>query len=344
MADIYAPPNSVVTSISAQIGDRVEKGQVLAVVSNEIYGVAGSLGDQERRFRNTQISEVTEQIAASRTRSAIEGSKLRNEVIALQLSIGTLQNQKSIRERQRDLAQSQYNNFKSLAEKGYVSKSAQDNRQQSILNMEQAVLDIQREIDDQRAKIRTLESSSAESIAEQRSSESQLRATRENLRSGIIDLDYRTAASIRAPVAGTVAAVNVRVGETARPSLPIASVAPPGRPAAELLLATRGAGFVKPGQDVRVLIDAFPFERYGAFRGVVAQVARTSIDASQISPAVEVKGSVYRVRVRLLDRKWNANERPLKLQPGMTLRADILTDRRTLLQWLIDPILSAKGL
>ena len=51
----------------------------------------------------------------------------------------------------------------------------------------------------------------------------------------------------------------------------------------------------------------------------------------------------YRVRVRLSSQQIYAYNRELPLRAGMTLDADVITEQRSLLQWLFDPIYSIKG-
>jgi len=342
MAEAYAPAGAIVQEVAVRPGQQVKKGQVLAILTTELYGTSGAVGEQERRQTGSQISEVDAQIAASRRRQSISASRLQEQAETIEASLGTLERQKVLQERQRNLAQAQYDNAMPLVRRGFISKFDQDRREQAVLTLEQAVNAIDRDIRDQRSQAAGLRSDAADSIAKQGVEESELRARRANLRVGLATLDYRSAGTLRAPVSGTVAAVNVRAGETAKPNLPIASIAPPGRLSAELLLPTRASGFIRPGQSVRLLVDAFPFQKYGSITGVVEQISRAAVSAVEYSAPIKFDGPVYRVRVRIEGRSQLADGLSPKLQPGMTLEANVVTDRRTAMQWFLDPLVAAE--
>jgi multidrug efflux pump subunit AcrA (membrane-fusion protein) len=149
---------------------------------------------------------------------------------------------------------------------------------------------------------------------------------------------------ISAPVSGTVVAMAARRGEVVLPQVVLATIAPEGSPLeARLLVPTRAAGLVQPGQDVRLMVDAWPFQRFGAVEGTVHEIAHAVIRPGELAAPVEFKEAVYLVRVRVPRPAITAYGALRPLDNGMTLKADLVTDRRTLLQWLLDPLLAARG-
>ncbi len=81
---------------------------------------------------------------------------------------------------------------------------------------------------------------------------------------------------IRAPIAGRVSSLQATVGKPADPRQLQLSIVPDGSTLqAELFVPTRARGFVRPGQEVRILYDAFPYQRYGTHRGQVDDVSQT---------------------------------------------------------------------
>jgi membrane fusion protein len=119
---------------------------------------------------------------------------------------------------------------------------------------------------------------------------------------------------------------------------------------------SHAAGFVHPGTPVWLRVDAFPYERYGQLRAHVLEVSRSAVAAADLdggdapaAPAVPGAeagdGGVFRVRVALdppagpddATAAWRAG-----LRPGMRVQASLVAERRTLLQWALQPLQQLK--
>jgi membrane fusion protein len=111
---------------------------------------------------------------------------------------------------------------------------------------------------------------------------------------------------------------------------------------AELYAPTRASGFIHEGQDVRLMYQAFPHEKFGTGEGVVTSVSRTVLAPAEVAiPGLQVSEPVFRIRVRMKSDTVAAYGRRVPLQPGMLLNADVVIDRRSLLEWLLDPLYAA---
>lgn len=149
---------------------------------------------------------------------------------------------------------------------------------------------------------------------------------------------------LTAPTTGTIVSINARVGEVANPQMPLVTIAPAGSPLeARLLLPTRAAAMVEAGQDVRLMLDAYPFQRFGAVQGIVSGIGRAAVKPSEINAPVEFREAVYPMNIAIPAPYVVAYgvKRPLEI--GMTLKADIVTDKRTFMTWLLDPLLAARA-
>lgn len=342
IAEAYAPGGAVVQSVAVRIGDTVSSGQVLATVSTETYDSVGAVGEQQRNQIASQLSEIESQLAASRERLRAEVAGAREQLAATTSAIAVLEGQRRLQVAQLTLARAQYDRAEPLVSKGFISRFDQDRRQQSILGLEQAIGGIEQQIQAQRVQLSSLRTQQRDAPSRQAMEESQLRASRAGLAGQESAAAARSGATLRAPVQGIVVAVNLRPGETAKPGIPIVSIAPPGQLGADVLLPTRAAGFVRPGQEVRLAVDAFPSQRYGMLTGVVEQVSRAAVNPKEYSAPIQFQEASYVVRVRLPRQGLDPDGKSLALRPGMTVSATLITDRRTLWQWLFDPLLSAR--
>jgi membrane fusion protein len=153
---------------------------------------------------------------------------------------------------------------------------------------------------------------------------------------------------VLAPQAGELAALLVQPGQAVTAGQTLATLLPAGSSLeAELYVPTRAAGHLRPGMPVRLRVDAFPYARYGQITGHVREVARSAVTANEADTGAldplraQVGGAgVYRVRVALdapgaddATLAW----RPL-LRSGMHVQASLVGEKRTLLQWALEPL------
>jgi membrane fusion protein len=117
-----------------------------------------------------------------------------------------------------------------------------------------------------------------------------------------------------------------------------------GQLEAELLAPTRAVGFVRGGQEVSLMLQAFPYQRFGIVKGTVRAMSNTILGPTEISiPGLNIQEPVFRVRVALSRDVVQAYGESFPLQPGMLLAADIVFDRRSLVEWLFDPLFAVAG-
>jgi membrane fusion protein len=155
----------------------------------------------------------------------------------------------------------------------------------------------------------------------------------------IAEMEGGRAYIVRAPVAGRVSSLQATVGQAADSRQSVLAILPgDGVLQAELFVPTRAAGFIRPGQEVRVLYDAFPYQRFGTHTGHVAEVSETVVLPSEHQRSTALQEAAYRVIVALDRQDVLAGGVSVTLRPDMQLRADIVLERRSLIVWLLDPL------
>ena len=115
---------------------------------------------------------------------------------------------------------------------------------------------------------------------------------------------------------------------------------------AELLVPSRAIGFIEPGDKVLLRYQAYPYQKFGHQQGTVARISRSALNQTelQILFGSSVQGEpMYRVTVRLAKQVITAYGKPELLKPGMTLEADVLGEKRPLIEWVFEPLYSLKG-
>jgi membrane fusion protein len=125
---------------------------------------------------------------------------------------------------------------------------------------------------------------------------------------------------------------------------PLATLLPSGSPMEVHLFApSRAIGFVERGQKVRVRFAAYPFQKFGQHDGEVVQVSRVALAPAELPPQFAVPAppeSLYRVTVRLASQQVMAYGHAQPLTAGMQLEADLMQDRRRLIEWVFEPLIA----
>jgi hemolysin D len=139
---------------------------------------------------------------------------------------------------------------------------------------------------------------------------------------------------LTAPVDGTVQQLTVHtVGGVAPAAQPLMLIVPKEtRLEVEAFLENKDVGFVEEGQRAAVKIDAFEYTKYGA---VPAQVVHVSRDAIKD----EKKGLIYSIRVALDADSLSVNGREMELSPGMSVKVEIKTGSRRIIEYVMSPLL-----
>lgn len=342
MAQVYPPKVGIASAVFVRLGQQVTAGQALARLNLDLNGAEGGLAARERVQTLARLAELDVQLAQSAVTHKGEGVRIRQRAAALEDEANNIRGQRTFALEQLGIAKADLARVEPEVKRGFVSLGDYDRRRQAVLAQQQVVADMDR-------RIASLEASAADARSEAMSSAgggtleaSQLRAARAALVQTLAEIDVQGSNVIRAPISGTIAYMNLRPGETVASNTPVFAVSPTADELeAELIIPTRAAGFIEPGQQVRLMIDAFPFQRYGIVHGVVDQISRAAVSPNQIAAPFEIKETSYRATARIsLTGSWARAARH-EIRPGMTVKADIVTDRRTFLQWVLDPLIAA---
>ena len=106
-------------------------------------------------------------------------------------------------------------------------------------------------------------------------------------------------------------------------------------PRAELYVPTNAAGFLAIGQEVRLAVDAFPYQRYGTVSAKISEISSVAIPRRGADGAAV---PVYLVTAELTQPWVVAFGRKQPLLPGMALTARIVTEKQSLFRWLFEPL------
>lgn len=145
--------------------------------------------------------------------------------------------------------------------------------------------------------------------------------------------------TVRSPVRGTVNQIKVNtIGGIVQPGQDLIYIVPlDDTLLIEANVRPADVGFLRPGLPATVKISAYDFSIYGGLKAVVEHISADTITDEKGNP-------FYQIRVRTTDRSYLIGKRGehLEIIPGMSATVDILTGHKTVLEYLLKPIIKAK--
>lgn len=144
---------------------------------------------------------------------------------------------------------------------------------------------------------------------------------------------------VRAPVDGIVAQADIRhPGQVVEAGSRLFNLVPRGiRLVTEIAVSGSGAGTISESQPVKYHFEAFPAARFGVLTGRVEKVL------PQVERSAEGQGTVLRVIAELDQNYFADGGSRYPLRPGLTARAEIITERRSVLSLLFQPLKELTG-
>ena len=368
---------AIIQSLKVKAGDIVTKGQVLAVLDPTFdQADVSSLRSQQHVLR-TQVRRLESEIknvpfaaldlsnldevlqsALYQQRQSQYASRLLTfdeDISRLTASVRTL-------ETERDSLLQQLNVSKNVENMRAALAQTQTGSKLQYLESKNMRLRLEQEVDSAINRLIELKHSILSKQAERQSyiddwrrqaydELSKLRSELNRVDEGLIkanrihDLDM-----VVAPDDGVVLEVARRsVGSVMHEAEPLITLVPSNAPLiADISLTSRDVGYTKPGDDVVIKIDAFPYSRHGLLRGHLRNVSQESFPSptsSQNSDSMASLssngGAFHRAQIELTSTTLINMAPGARLIPGMTLSADIKVGSRSIISYFLYPFMQS---
>jgi len=344
---IVAQQAGMVTSIAVREGDDVERDAPLVVMTDPRAPAAHETTEHALRARFAERRRMLlEQRATTIAAAGVEVHAALGRRDALERERAQIRREVEAQEERVRVARRNYDRMESLRDTGFMSAASVDRERENEI--------------EQRSRLETLIRSAMAIERERSDQEADATLAAARLRAQLAAIDVQRAAMeqealeralqyrsiVAAPGRGRVGAVLVEPGQMVLPGTTLLTVLPADSTLEALLYApSRSMGFVKVGQHVLLRYAAYPHQKFGSHRAVVRAISASAMSASELGivPLDGGREPLYRIRATLDAQDIRAYGRTEPLQAGMQLEADVLLDRRRLIEWVFEPLISLAG-
>lgn len=339
VARVRAPRQGIVSAIHVKDGQIVERGDLIVTLQSGQNTISGGNAEAEIATQlQGQRQDLELQIARDREWRLSEERRLQTTIDELTQDIAMLGRSLQAQEEQSNLAQRHADRIRELAGRGTISVDELQRRDMGAIGQRVTLQAAEREIAAKRAQLVLARIALEQLPMTANDRHRGLRESLANVQQRMIELEARRATVVRAPLGGRVAAIPALAGAAVDSGTLIATIVPEGAELrARLFVPTRAIGKVHPGQAVSIRYDAFPYQKYGTFKGRVEDVSNSVLlpqEIEKVSP-VKISEPAYVLDV-VIERQSVAlgGDRQAYLRPDMLLSATIEVDRRPLLAWM----------
>ena len=345
---IVAPTAGVVSRLYQDEGTQVGAGTPLARI--DVPRVTASGNDALKVIREglqtrndslvelgrSQVAQIDAQIAGSIRQLAAA----RHELVQIEREIAS-------RREQVRIGNETVARYRSVADQKYVSQISLAQQQQAVLELLNAQQSLERQATSLLRNIAQLEQSIRELPAQRDAALATTRRDLAALGQESVQQEANGELRINAPVGGLVASRLAEQGQAVQAGQQLMTLLPTNsKLQAQLLVPSRAVGFVEPGDKVLLRYQAYPYQKFGHYQGRVVRISRSALSSGELGALVgnaEAGEPFYRITVSLAQQAVTAYGKLEPLRPGMLVDADILGEKRRLIEWVFEPLYSIEG-
>jgi len=337
---LSAPISGHVRGLAVEQGAFVRRGALLAVLESDRLRADG--GSEHRALKlelEDERATIDHETLAARQEADANQALIERKLRGLRGERAALSVQIQTNEKLLASLKAQSEQFAAVAAKGFVSRLQATQKQDEVtaqagrlaeLRSAEARLDL--EIDTTAAEHQVVAAKLRGVVEDRRRSSGEL----ERL---IVQSDAQAEQVIRAPADGVVSTALIANGQSVAAGQPLFSIAPVGAPLiVRLLVPARAAAAVKIGLGVKIVFRAYPQEKFGQFDARIESVSDMSLMPSEIEHPYAISEPVFIAAASLSSPLRAPDGQPLNIKAGMLADALVPIERRTVLQWLFEPL------
>jgi hemolysin D len=323
-----------IVEMNVTVGQRVSAGDIL-------FRVDATMSEADRLQVSKRLESIQAELSAleQERKDSLSGAPVKpggtsrylNNILRLRESITLAEADVRISSSRFVAAEELVQMNEDLFAKKFLSRRLLLDSQDRKLEAENKLIDSKNRLNALKRELNTLESALRTQITE-------LQRESDTLKQQLIKAERRTEKiTITSPRDAIVLEVaKLSIGSVARATEPLVTLVALDSPMqVEVNISSRDVAGVEVGQQVKIKLDTYPFQRYGFLRGKITQMTLDSIEIAGEGG----KQRVYPILIDVDSWVFEGRGKPEVIVPGMTLSAEIITGKRSVLSYLFDPLL-----
>ena len=345
LSKVYPLGLGVIDEIFVTEGQSVAKGDLLARVRMDRLLSSGTdVNDTIVSELNKQKTLIKENLKNQKLLSKVNIEMLDSQVSATAFQVKQAEKQLDLLQKRVELSEKRVSDTELLIEKGFASNSDLQTVEENLLVIQQQAEDVEGQLLKQQEQLSQYKFQRRQVPISYQETVVKLRSELANLNQQVTQTASLRSYDVRSERDGVVSNLLIKEGMVTQLNSPLMTILPETlNLEAVLFVPTRAYGFVEEQQVTRIRYQAFPYQRFGIYEGVIASVSKSILLPNETSFPVSFREPVYQVVVKLDKQNAVAYGTTVSLQAGMLLEADIMVDSRSLFEWLFEPIYSIKG-
>lgn len=343
LLNVAARASGAVTHVYVDVGTRVRVGAPLVTISGDRNSAA--MGDTDAvvaaklRAQEAQTRATLQDLP---TQAASQLKDLRTRIAMLREQVTQVNGQLLLQREEAASAEQLFEKAGPVHDKGDISTIEYDQLRDTALNDRAGIKQLQGQRLGTEQQLSSLEALLTQLPLVTATTAHQLRSQLAQLDAQLAQNEVDRDSVLRAASAGVVSSLLVKAGQAVIAGQPLLTILPQGsRLQAQLLVPSSAIGFVHDGTPVLLHYLAFPYQKFGVKRGTVVEVSRNALSPAEVTTLLgetPPRMPMYRVEVKLAAQTIDAYGKQQALLPGMALDADLLLDRRRMIEWVFEPL------
>lgn len=335
-------PDSPLTVIEVlyKEGQWVEKGATLIrLAQRPIESSGGNIDIARLLLLDRRLSVEKQKVIATKQVFEAQERQLDRRIDGVQKQLIETTIQSGQQKRLVASTSQELTRLSGLLARKLISDTEYEQRRRSKLSSEAAFQAGRRSMEQLKAELAAL-------YAEHDTAKAQFAIDRLRLQGDLLTLDTQrlalseqTETRIVAPRSGVVLGVHTNPGQRATPQRPLLTLFPADAVLeAELYVPGSALASVRVDQRIKIKYDAFPFDEFGSYLATVTHVSYTIVKPDELDTPLPLQEPVYRVTAELVDASLENAAQAFALQPGMTFSTAVISERKKLIDWLLQPL------
>ena len=341
---LTAPQAAAILESRVSEGKHVRQGDILFVLS---VGQSSPSGDTQVAVEASLASRQQSLRGSAAQQSELEAARLAaldRRIEAMQRELAPMAAEEGLQRQRQQLAEDALAQYKAYRADNFVSDAQVRTKSEELFGVKAQVIALERQRAVHRREIVALQAERRELPLRARAAQGEIDRDLALVAQQSAENAARQTLVVRAPQDGTLSALVVETGQNVTSGGAMASLIPADtRLQAQLFAPSSAIGFVRPDQIVMLRYQAFPYQKFGHQGGRVVQVSRAPLQSAELAglplPATQAAEPLYRITVNLDKQDVTAYGTAQALAPGMQLDADVVLDRRRLMEWIFEPVL-----